>query len=346
MLPQSSRYLYFDILRTLPVILILQPGHYTPSSIPPSHQIFLSRPFSFSFPTCAFPLTREAFLGPMSACGSQSQSYVTTDGQSVSLPWCQAPTWGSRPDCYYCQTLDDFFIWGALSDERTGMSFTIAAGLAGGVILGSESLGTHDHILLFQIRDSPNLEGQIPHIYVSQEQGGPVIPPGIGFSFRRLLRLAGLRWGYSNPPPSGGIWLSRYFGSYVLYHIVPRLSSFNPASGGSRFLRNLSTYLSSYEHMGFLLIDFPSYTTIFVPSNMDTLIFFCQHGRIQKHLTRLSTCKPNCMVQCHSWEVGTQLVNKFSMFMVPESSSHSQNPSTGQLNLYLQYCNPLLGNDR
>jgi hypothetical protein len=58
-------------------------------------------------------------------------------------------------------------MWGALSDERTDLLFT--------VILGSESHGTHD-ILLSQIRDSPTLDGQI------------------GFHFRRLLRLAGLRW--------------------------------------------------------------------------------------------------------------------------------------------------------
>jgi hypothetical protein len=34
--------------------------------------------------------------------------------------------------------------------------------LAGLVTVGSESLGTHDHILMSQIRDSPNLEGQVP----------------------------------------------------------------------------------------------------------------------------------------------------------------------------------------
>jgi hypothetical protein len=33
--------------------------------------------------------------------------------------------------------------------------------LASAVILRSESRGTHDHILLSQIRDSPNLEGQV-----------------------------------------------------------------------------------------------------------------------------------------------------------------------------------------
>jgi hypothetical protein len=44
--------------------------------------------------------------------------------------------------------------------------------LASAVILRSESIGTHDHILLSQIRDSHNLEGQIPYLY----------PPGTGWS--------------------------------------------------------------------------------------------------------------------------------------------------------------------
>jgi hypothetical protein len=38
------------------------------------------------------------------------------------------------------------------------------------------------------------------------EQGGPVIPPGTGFPFRRLLRLAG--WRYSTPLPYGAVSLS------------------------------------------------------------------------------------------------------------------------------------------
>jgi hypothetical protein len=48
--------------------------------------------------------------------------------------------------------------------------------LASAVILGSEPRGTRDHILLSQIWDFP---------------------------FCRLLRLAGLRWRYSTPPPNG-----------------------------------------------------------------------------------------------------------------------------------------------
>jgi hypothetical protein len=40
-------------------------------------------------------------------------------------------------------------------------------------------------------------------IYVHQWQGVPVISPGTGFRFRRLLLLAGLKWRYSKPPPHG-----------------------------------------------------------------------------------------------------------------------------------------------
>jgi hypothetical protein len=48
--------------------------------------------------------------------------------------------------------------------------------LASAVILGSESRGTHDHVLMSPIPDFP---------------------------FRHLLRLTGLRWRYSRPPPHG-----------------------------------------------------------------------------------------------------------------------------------------------
>jgi hypothetical protein len=67
-------------------------------------------------------------------------------------------------------------LWGALSDERTGLSFVYAAAPASAAFVGSESLGTRNHILLSQIWDFP---------------------------FRRLLLLAGSRWRYSSPPPHG-----------------------------------------------------------------------------------------------------------------------------------------------
>jgi hypothetical protein len=57
-----------------------------------------------------------------------SQSYVTTDGQSGRLSWCQAPIWDPRPDFYCCQTVSGLLSRGTFSDVRTELSFTIAPG--------------------------------------------------------------------------------------------------------------------------------------------------------------------------------------------------------------------------
>jgi hypothetical protein len=59
---------------------------------------------------------------------SDSESYITTDGQSASLSWNKAHIWGLRPDFYYCQTVAGLLMCGAFSDKRTGLSFSIAAG--------------------------------------------------------------------------------------------------------------------------------------------------------------------------------------------------------------------------
>jgi hypothetical protein len=45
-------------------------------------------------------------------------------------------------------------------------SLRLLLGLASAVILRSNSRGTRDHILLSRIRDSPNLEGQVP-VFIS-----------------------------------------------------------------------------------------------------------------------------------------------------------------------------------
>jgi hypothetical protein len=67
------------------------------------------------------------------------------------------------------------FLFGAPSLTRGRVCrLQLQLALASAVIFGSESRRTHGHILLSQIRDFP---------------------------FRRLLRLAGLRWRYSTPPP-------------------------------------------------------------------------------------------------------------------------------------------------
>jgi hypothetical protein len=54
------------------------------------------------------------------------------------------------------------------------------------VTLRSKPLRTHDHILPSQLR-LPQPGGLGPRMYIPLEQGGPVISPGAGFPFRRLL---------------------------------------------------------------------------------------------------------------------------------------------------------------
>jgi hypothetical protein len=133
----------------------------------------------------------------------QSQCHVTTHGESVSLSWYKATIWGLRPDFYFCQTVSGLLMWGALSDEKTGMSFTIAA--------GPRQRGHYevrvpqDSWPYFTASDSwlPQPGGTDPCIYIAQEKGGPVITPSTEFPFHRLLRLAGLRWRYSTAPPHG-----------------------------------------------------------------------------------------------------------------------------------------------
>jgi hypothetical protein len=104
------------------------------------------------------------------------------------------------------------FLWGAPSDERTGLQFVVQ-------LLNGRSRTEPVTIVYCLIWDSPQPGGPGSHIYILQEQGGAVITPGIGFHLRRLLRHAGLRRRYSNPPstwrvrspyiyPSGTGWPS------------------------------------------------------------------------------------------------------------------------------------------
>jgi hypothetical protein len=49
--------------------------------------------------------------------------------------------------------------------------------LASTVIVGYESRGTRDHIILFRIRDSPNLKGQVPVFISPKNSMAPFYPP-------------------------------------------------------------------------------------------------------------------------------------------------------------------------
>jgi hypothetical protein len=92
-------------------------------------------------------------------------------------------------------------MWGALSDERAGLSFTAAAGPRQRSYSGvRDPRGSWPYFTVPNSR-LPQPGGPGLRLYIHQEQGSRVIPPGAGFPFRRLPRLAGLRWRYSYAPP-------------------------------------------------------------------------------------------------------------------------------------------------
>jgi hypothetical protein len=101
----------------------------------------------------------------------------------LSVSWCGAPSLSRR---WVCNLLIQLLL-----------------GLARATTLGYKSCRTYDHILLVSHMRLLQPGGPDPRIYIPQEQGGPVIPLRTGFPFRRLLRLAYLRWRYFNPPPHG-----------------------------------------------------------------------------------------------------------------------------------------------
>jgi hypothetical protein len=75
-------------------------------------------------------------------------------------------------------------MWGALSDERTGLSFSIAAGprqrIHSLVRVPQDSLY---HILLSQIEDSPNLEDQVPVFISCRKRVVQLYPQALGSLF-------------------------------------------------------------------------------------------------------------------------------------------------------------------
>jgi hypothetical protein len=98
------------------------------------------------------------------------------DWRSVSKSWCRAPS-GAHDEVFitFSQLRSCFCGAPSLTRGRICLLYILLA-LASAILLGSDSLGTRDHILLSQIWDFP---------------------------FRRLLRLAGSRWRYSTSPPHG-----------------------------------------------------------------------------------------------------------------------------------------------
>jgi hypothetical protein len=80
--------------------------------------------------------------------------------------------------------------------------------LARAVILRSEFRRTHDHILLSQIRDSPNLEGQVPVFISTRNSVARLYPQALGSLFVASYDSQGYGGGIRPPLPPHGIYHS------------------------------------------------------------------------------------------------------------------------------------------
>jgi hypothetical protein len=120
---------------------------------------------------------------------------------STLLSWCQVPIWGPKPDFLTVRQLR--VCWCGLPSLmreqvcRLQLLLWPPERFSG---MSPAKIMTIFYCLRFE---TPQLGGPGPRTYIPQEQGGPVIPSGTGFPFRRLLRFAGLLWKYSNPPIRG-----------------------------------------------------------------------------------------------------------------------------------------------
>jgi hypothetical protein len=69
--------------------------------------------------------------------------------------------------------------------EVGSVVFNFSRGIASAAFLRSESHGTHEHILLYLFFRLPQPGGPGSCIYFPQEQGSPVILPGIGYGITK-----------------------------------------------------------------------------------------------------------------------------------------------------------------
>jgi hypothetical protein len=121
-------------------------------------------------------------------------------GQSVFV---SSPIWGPRADFHYCQTTAGYLNWGTLSDKE-GVSVVYNCYWSSPAqSFWSPSRVGHMTILYCLSFVTPTTwRARSLYLYPA-ETGWPNYTPGTEFPLRRLLRLAGLRWRYSNPPPYG-----------------------------------------------------------------------------------------------------------------------------------------------
>jgi hypothetical protein len=153
---------------------------------------FLQVPQIWPTSTTSFLLLATATLNWLSHNSSQSQSYITTVGQSACLFW--------------CQTVVGLLMWGAFSDERMGLLFinccwsSPAQSFSGP---GPTGLIIIFYSLRFETR--PTWRARSPYLY-PPGTGWPSYTPRhwVPFSSPPKTRRATVEE-FENPPPRRGL---------------------------------------------------------------------------------------------------------------------------------------------
>jgi hypothetical protein len=144
-----------------------------------------------------------------------NQQLVT---QSVTV---SSPIWGQRPDFYSCQTTVGLLMWGTLSDKKSGL-FTIAA--------GPYQHSHYDHSLLSQVRDSPNMEGQVPVFISPGNRVAQLYPQALGSLFIASYNSQGYSGGIQTRIHTDNFSQSRSQGSFTTGSLPPISSSWRQTS--------------------------------------------------------------------------------------------------------------------
>jgi hypothetical protein len=123
---------------------------------------------------------------------SHSQSYFTTGGLPPLIRLGDKPL--ENHDQHFCFQLNTC---GHSSYATSSLTkgwvcrLQLLLVLASALILRSESRGTHDHILLSQIRDFPNLEGLVPVFLTPRNRVAQLYPQALGSLFVASYDLQG-----------------------------------------------------------------------------------------------------------------------------------------------------------
>jgi hypothetical protein len=114
----------------------------------------------------------------------------------ASLSWCQHTHLGPKTN-FFLLSYSCRFIDGRVPSlmRRWVCHLQLVLALASIVVLESKSHGTHDHILLSHIRDTPSVEGQVPLSISSRNRMAQLHPQALSSLFVASYDLQGYSGG-------------------------------------------------------------------------------------------------------------------------------------------------------